>query len=529
MPRPADTPFWGESRASTWGYAELSGTSDRWDAATASFVTGDPDSIGSVGEHGEGTALHYDDFARLHSGGSWVLMAYKGDTYLESTDASGWVTSWIVRAKGSGTLACYDEYDEDWAYALPANSLGNIVVSGSDWTDYEMPTTSFSIADLMGEGACKLGLSLSGGSSVDVDVVYLRIWPPAGPLGGWQPKLDETTQAIPQVSVVGNGVGPTGGGTTYYEFDPEDDGGAGFSTAYAEMLTDVASSPEDESRESQVDGRGYMSTNTGTEVLSSLGGTEHVGRWAYRMTYMVIDLGDLDRFQPSDFMGTDVEGVDWIRRPDRCEFDLKAWYDYTLPGVGPELGSWLNTDARLVGYRNIVGTRLEDWPTGPGAHAVTVNYDDYPYDLPPATPSSRAPVLSYPFPQTGDRFELNDTSSGGAETDETVALTLPLQPKFMMSMGNTFTTSIPPQSSLRIISFSGASVVQTATLYLRWDSESEAQLIGVVDFPPFRVWSPSGAVSWVRWRGRPDGLGLSTYRARSHSSWQASNRVRGIR
>lgn len=534
--RPDGTPFWGEARHVMDDWSILAGTSDWWNGAALELNEDDDNALARVGTWAEGLGGSFDDYMIAHDGYSAVWMNY-GDnhTYLELTDDESDVeVHWVIRARGAGSITAYDDYDTDWTYSLPANSLGTQAVSGSvssgAWHEYTFAAgTAYTIEQLLADdgGVSRFGIEVTG-DSVAIDVIQMRVYPVGGVAGYWASRPAEDTIDGANVTPVGFG-NDIGESPSSEEFDFDDDGGAGQTAAWESMIAAIPSAGSDtEFPGTTHTGYGISGCVVESSVASSLDGSQHVGGFRYSAGYMVAKLvTPLGFVTPNPFVDGE-EGVDFIRRPDRVNNDLKAYFEYPSPSTIPSVTGWENDSVNVVGWRIVVDATLEEaWPTGGGEHGVSINV--LPFAEPP--PFAGQPrSVTVPFGMDGTKVVLNDMSDGSTPaTDVSVGVDLPLEPGFVMTFGNSFTFDAPPLHNIRRdISFAGASIVQTATFYL---GTADDPLAAVVTIPTYRVWNPDGVppkVSWVQHRQRRDGLGQS---ARGERGWEWSStlRARGIR
>jgi hypothetical protein len=491
MPRPAGAPFWGEQHYAMSDWSQLSGNSDIYFAATDTWLLNNVNSIAAADSLGEGLGNGYDNYARLWEGHSSVVFSTPGFTYLESTDSvASMKISWVLRMKNSADMHFYDDHSASWTYSLPTRDLGVVNVRAPDgaWTYYEIPT-SFTIAELMDtSGVIRFGLVNEGGIC-DIDYIALRIWPDTGAQGWWEARPPETKDSIANVYETGPVSAPIAESDDFHEWDPGDDGGAGFLDAYNEMIADAAAATPSETATVNI-GRGVFGSTVNDNILSSLLGTEHDGKFQYTASYLVIDLGDLSFAVPNGFMSTDDDGVDFIRRPDRHENDLFAYVVYAVPGAMATVGTWTNNDFRVQGYKSNYNP-IEPWPVGSDADGVSIDTFAYPFPNPP-TFGSRTSPLAYPL-AIGTVVALADITGGGPPTDTTVTITLPLQPKFMIGCGNTGTRQIPPQADYTGLSASGTGEIAiTAQVDLGVFGDSSTYLTATLEFPDFYTWDPYG-------------------------------------
>lgn len=500
MPRPAGAPFWGEQHYCLWDWDQLGGVSDIFSYTQPGHPEGiwlmnNVNSIAAADSLGEGFENGYDNYARLHEGGSWVVFSYRGASYLESTDnVAGLKVSWILRMKNTADMHFYDDYvDSSWPYGLPANDLGvtNVRAPDGAWTWFEIPASAFTIDQLMSSdgGAIRFGLVNEGGIC-DIDYIALRIWPTGGALGWWEPRATETRQGFPNIYEIGFPLG-IAESNDYHEWDPSDDsGGTEYAAAWTEMISNASGNPNAEFNANLHGGSGTLGSTVNDYILSSLDGSQHIGKFQYNAAYLVVDLGDLSTQAPNAFFFSGTDGVDFIRRPDRHESDLFAYTEYNVYNAVPTVVSWTNNDFRVIGYKSN-RDQLTPWGTGDDADGVSVDTYGYPFPIPLAT--GQDTPLSLPFPVGGNFVALDDISGGGPETDVTINVGLPYETRFMIACGNTGTQSRPPQADYETHPLSGSgqgAVVISAEV--RLGEDPAALLKATVQFPTYRTWDPYG-------------------------------------
>jgi hypothetical protein len=469
-----------------WDWHQLAGVSDYWSAADQIMTINEPESISAARSHeeGGGTLPDFDDYARLHGGWSGVIFSYIGDSYLEVTDDVADLTvTWVVRAKGDGTIHAYDDYDPDWNYSLPSNALTDIVVNKAVWVDYEIPSSAFTIDQLMStdDGAQRFGMVIEG-DHVDVDVVYLRIWPRTGVVGWWEIHDGGTRIQYPDIYDIFFGANP-GASPDFRDWDIPESGGhdTGYWLNWVDMLDNAAADPKDEFVNSVNSGYGILSTGVHDTVVGSLGGIEHVGKFFYGANYLIVKT---DINVTPNVTGT--EGVDYIRRPDRHQNDYKEFFEYIDPTESTRIVSWINDNLHLVGSKHAY-LPLFGWPGGDDVDGVTLNvWEDPDYVIPPF--EGRPTEQNLPFATEGETLALADSDDGG--TDTTFFIDLPLEPSFGLSFGNTGTHQLPPQSLLDGLSGDIGTVVNISAEGFLGTPEENLQ--AVVLIPDYRVWTPDG-------------------------------------
>jgi hypothetical protein len=441
----------------------------------------------------------WDDYMVAHNGYSGMVATYGGDdTYLDLTDdVADLKVTWFFRCRGAGTITAYDDYDPDWTlpYELPAHSMGSKSVSSGSttvgtWVEIQFDSaTTWTTADLMSDsgGVARMGFVVSGGN-IAIDTIQMRVWPKTGVHGWWSARTSEDHPIYADVQPWGYDA-DLGASPDYEEFDFDDDGGAGQDTAWASMIGSI---PVGDTEYPGTLHTGYGSGATIVEgtVISSLDGSQHIGKFRYAANPIGISLSQpLDFVTPNPFT-TEEEGEDFIRRPDRVPDDLRAYFEYPLPTMTPAVTGWTNDLVHVGGYRLVYGTLEEAWPTGGGAHGITINFHTW-ADPPPF--EGRPISTSLPFDIGGYKVELADVSGGDPATDTYVDASLPLEPKFLVTLGNSFTFDQPPHVNIpRDVSFAGGVIVQTAAVDFGANDGGDGYLTANVTVPGYRVWDPNG-------------------------------------
>jgi hypothetical protein len=129
----------------------------------------------------------------LVSGGQYVGVWDAYGSYLETGD-TGFSFRWKFWARGTGTIALTQDTDPTWSTTtLPSTSIGNLVVSASDWTVYHVAAGTIVLADFLDFDGIRLGFNCTSGD-VDITTCQLECVPTSGTTGWWvnQPSYDDS-------------------------------------------------------------------------------------------------------------------------------------------------------------------------------------------------------------------------------------------------------------------------------------------------------------------------------------------------
>lgn len=134
-------------------------------------------------------------YLELTSGGQFVGVWDAFGTYLEAGD-TGFTFRWKFWARGAGTVALTQDTDPGWSTSsLPSSSIGNLVVSAGDWTEYNVTASPIVLADFLDFDGIRLGLNLTSGA-VDITTIQLECVPDGDPIGWWASQPGEFTTGL---------------------------------------------------------------------------------------------------------------------------------------------------------------------------------------------------------------------------------------------------------------------------------------------------------------------------------------------
>jgi hypothetical protein len=463
MPRPADTPFWGERLPLDDG-GDLVGTAN---------TNGAVNVYAAITYYGDG------EYATLAVGDTIIAIASRSGTYLEPGDIVNF--SWVIRCRGTATVAFRDDFDPSWDYSTPANDLGSQSVAYADFTELVIPTTNLNVASVLAYDGQRLTVEVTSGS-LDIDQISLQVYPPGGAVGGYSAPLPAGTVEVPISSTTdANAIGygaDVGGAPIGFA--------ASWATAVAALHAETADIITGDSH-NVAGGTLFEALDNGSWFLE-----DHV------QTYLV----PFNNAIP-DPVG--VDGVDYIRRPDRTAYDADAYL--TFDGVPLTVASWLNQAISVIrdpgsvddGVFRIYRTDFNVLNPDDALDTDNVVLEDDARDLGAAPGLAQVTEFAMSF-STADTEWTYSLMSGWA----------------VDSPGGTSWNT--PSIGVGVRFFVGLSDFDTF-----WDP-----LTAVVNVPPYRLWVPA-MVTKLRQNQRGDGLGRSPRRARGHQSRQASNRQRDYR
>lgn len=426
------------------------------------------------------------------------------------------VVTWIIRARGAGTLTLTDAVDPTWTPTLPPRLVGSIDVSSLDWVEYQAPAGPGLLEGITSHNPAALGVICTAGT-VEIDQVCLQAWPPGGPQGEIVTATLDGQPCYSQRAAVGGtttiSLGRQATVAEAWQHSTEALDGAekvanGFSLTQVTQLSSVSSV--------------YVFFDADDHWNSYRG--EASLQWALLSVRAV-------RPQPGEATEDNppgTEGTDWVRRPDRTRWDPDA----LAVVAGDVTTSWGQ------GLASVRGDRLDYWGTEAQVPATT----DIPAGLVMMLPYIPIPYhrdTTYPYeahldgdvilPGGGTPIMELPTRGGGPTevhytppTDQfSVAITSTLDegyatPIFGDNNGIGVDASFGYYDDVRV------DVLPPA---FTWAGQ-------ITYWRPRWTWQPpssSAQTSKLRQRQRDDGLGLAPRRWRGASSRQHSNRWKGYR
>lgn len=316
------------------------------------------------------------DGAQITEGSPWIGPAFaRGGGYI--TLATGdqimgmcWDTltwdgdpvtvSWIIRARGAGTLTITDAVDPDWSDSLPARPCGSIGIAGADWVEYAVPAGPGLLPGILADSSASIGITATSGT-VDIDQVCLQAWPPGGPQGGVSVAvIDPVDTGGTNVTLRGSQIGGVTGQANLADAWAAAQAAADalpmvMPAGQAPGFSPPAAVSADYLVESGRDPETSWTTWWGTTILG----------WGAVAVSASPPAGD--RTPPG------VYGTDWVRRPDLTQWDTGLLSE---PVTDPVI-EWGTATVRVEhltareGYPAEAGFRVE---VGPGVAVTTTGY-----------------------------------------------------------------------------------------------------------------------------------------------------------
>lgn len=267
-----------------------------------------------------GPAMARDgDHMTVSTGATFMGQAWDILLWSPGTDA---VVSWVIRARGTGTLTVTDAVTDDWIYDIPAAPAGTVTVAGSEWTEYLVPAGPGMLEGILAGQVAAIGIVVDSGA-VDIDQICLQAWPPGGPTGGYAVALvDPAAASLVHWQVSAPKVATVGGGATLAD-------------AWRDGMEATAAQPAIYPAGQPVAGTWGMYAQFFGSVVA-----DPVTSWTTWVSTWSDTIGGIAfHAYPPNTPPTPpgVYGLDWVRRPDRTSWDV---VDATSAPVTPPVIEW---------------------------------------------------------------------------------------------------------------------------------------------------------------------------------------------
>ncbi len=281
-----------------------------------------------------GPAMARDgDHMTVAAGAAFMGQAW--DTLLWSPGTEA-VVSWVIRARGTGTLTVTDAVTDDWIYDIPTAPAGTVTVAGAEWVEYLVPAGPGMLEGILAGQVAAIGVVVDSGA-VDIDQICLQAWPPGGPTGGYAVALVDPVTVTPgqgrlQVTKAAS-ASPrsTLAGAWREAMTAADEAAAVFPAGQRTDLYPGASVT------ASWEGEGGYATSL----------SDYQANWTMSLGAIAVHASP-PATAPAP---PGVQGMDWVRRPDRTSADLDAT---STPVTGPDF-AWSPVTFRVTAHADRSG------------------------------------------------------------------------------------------------------------------------------------------------------------------------------